>query len=456
MAGRIIGWKEAEEQGLKPLRMLDARVAHHRDGTVFYVEEMVEYEGGDRGWRRLQGVGAIGRPYTERYNSQGEAETAVARILRKLMVSQAVEALTAGDHDFNRMSLERLCEKAGFGSVNELVSAFLSRHSVVEEAMAEIARRGLGKVSDASILMPDFFGGAVTVEALVSGWEAKRTAWDVTVRSRELEARKERDWSERLEREYDFIVRKAMEKAATEGIKALPRETLSIEGVAVTSAARILDLIAEALSAHPYLRHVVTDPSTNARLWVSEDGRSWKEWGGPYEKWERKRQIAKRAKATDAFGEDPAEHWGVVKSRLLRRLKPEVLGILHRQDIQERLDLARAEKDAFVVFGDWGFLWNPERERWEQRDFERPETDGDPGRGSHLWREGRIISSNHGRIIVLPFTKADGTTVDGYTRNAPHQGRSEPRANPVEIPFKVYDDLGRDDIWDHEGSIHVR
>jgi hypothetical protein len=30
------------------------------------------------------------------------------------------------------------------------------------------------------------------------------------------------------------------------------------------------------------------------------------------------------------------------------------------------------------------------------------------------------------------------------------------RANPVEIPFKVYDDLGRDDIWDHEGSVQVR
>jgi hypothetical protein len=274
------------------------------------------------------------------------------------------------------MSLERLCEKAGFGSADELVSAYLSRHSVVEEAIAEIARRGLGKVSNASILMPDFFGGAVTVEAIVSGWEAKRTAWDATVRSRELEARKEKERSERLEREYDFIVRKALDKAAAEGIKAPPRDALSIEGVSDTSAVRIRDLIAEALSPHPYLHHVVTDPSTNAHLWVSGDGRSWKEWRGPYEKWERKRQIARRAKATDAFGEDPAEHWGVVKSRLLRRLKPEVLGILHRQDIQELLDLARAEGDAFVVFGDWGFLWNPERERWEQREFERPETDG--------------------------------------------------------------------------------
>jgi hypothetical protein len=364
MAGRIIGWKEAEEQGLKPLRTLDARVAPHRDGTGFLVEEMIEYEGRDRSWRRLQGAGAMGRPYTERYGSQGEAKTAVARILRKLMVSQAVETLKAGEHDFNEMSLERLCEKAGFGRADELVSAYLSRHSVVEEAMAEIARRGLGKVSNASILMPDFFGGAVTVEAIVSGWEEKRTAWDATVRSRKLEARKEKERSERLEREYDFIVRKAMEKAAAEGIKAPPRDALSIEGVSDTSAVRIRDLIAEALSPHPYLHHVVTDPSTNARLWVSGDGRSWKEWGGPYEKWERKRQIARRAKTTDAFGEDPAEHWGVVKSRLLRRLKPEVLGILHRQDIQELLDFARAAGDAFVVFGDWGFLWNPERERW--------------------------------------------------------------------------------------------
>jgi hypothetical protein len=35
MAGRTIEWKDAEEQGLKPLRTLDARVAPHHDGTVF-------------------------------------------------------------------------------------------------------------------------------------------------------------------------------------------------------------------------------------------------------------------------------------------------------------------------------------------------------------------------------------------------------------------------------------
>lgn len=279
MAERTIGWKEAEERGLKPLRTLEARVAPHRDGTVFFVEELVEYEGGDRGWRRRQGTGAMGRPYTERYDTRAEAETAVGRIQRRLIVAQAAETMGAGGHDFSEMSLERLCEKAGFGNAEELVSAYLSRNSVVEEAIAEIERRGLGKVSNASLLMPDFFGGAVTVEALVATWETRRAAFDAAVQSRELEARKEKERSERLDREYEFLVRKARDKAAAEGLAAPSRDALNLEGAPDVEAERILDLIAAALSAYPYLRHVVTEPSTNARLWVSEDGRAWKEWG---------------------------------------------------------------------------------------------------------------------------------------------------------------------------------
>lgn len=455
MAEGMIGWKEAEERGLKPLRTVDARITPHRDGTVFFAEELVEYDSGDRGWRRRQGTSPAGRPYTEIYRTRDEAEKAVERIARRVMIRAAADMLTDEGHEYSETGLDRMCASGAFGNARDLADAFQSRLAVIDEAIAEIARRGLGQVSNASLLMPYFFGGDFTVEALVGKWSAQRAAWDEAVRSRELEARKEKERAERLDREYEFIVRKAQEKASADGLAVPSRETMVMEDMEGDEAARLLDLIAASLATHPYLRHVVTEPTTNARLWVSPDGLAWKEWGDRYEKWERKRQIAKRAMATDAFGEDPADHWGVVKSRLLRRLKPEMLGILHRRDVQERLDRARAEGISFVVFGDWGFLWNSERDRWEQREFERPETDGGKGLGSRLWREGRIVSNNHGRIIVLPFTKADGINVDGYTRNGPHQGRAEPRAEPLEIPFAVYDDLGRDDTWDHEGNALV-
>jgi hypothetical protein len=144
-----------------------------------------------------------------------------------------------------------------------------------------------------------------------------------------------------------------------------------------------------------------------------------------------------------------------VKSRLLAQLKPEVLDALHRKDVQDLLAKARLENKSFVVIGDWGFWWNAQAGHWEQREFERGESGNADAPGSRLWREGRIWSRNHGRIIVLPFTKADGTNVDGYTRNAPYHGRAEPKAEPEEIPFEVYDALGRDDTWDHDGNEYL-
>ncbi|WDM78321.1 hypothetical protein K6979_14265 [Xanthomonas cucurbitae] len=61
--------------------------------------------------------------------------------------------------------------------------------------------------------------------------------------------------------------------------------------------------------------------------------------------------------------------------------------------------------------------------------------------GEALWREGTIISQNHGRIVVLPYIKEDGVKVKGHTKNAPHEGRALPRHpdDIVEIPFAEID-----------------
>jgi hypothetical protein len=45
------------------------------------------------------------------------------------------------------------------------------------------------------------------------------------------------------------------------------------------------------------------------------------------------------------------------------------------------------------------------------------------------------------------------TLVEGHTRNGPNQGRAEPRVTPIEIPFQVYDDLGKDETWDYRGAM---
>ncbi|UQV18974.1 hypothetical protein MU852_03655 [Brevundimonas albigilva] len=58
--------------------------------------------------------------------------------------------------------------------------------------------------------------------------------------------------------------------------------------------------------------------------------------------------------------------------------------------------------------------------------------------GATLWREGTILSTNHGRLVVLPYIKENGEFVRGHTKNGPGDGRAKPRHpdHYVEIPFR--------------------
>lgn len=405
MPERIIGWRKADDLGLKAERVLDTRIASHHRGKTFYIEEFVVYDNGDCGWRRRM-ILRYGIPFPEKYKSLAEAEAGLRR-------SAEIQAL-------------------------------------VDAALAEISQRDL-PVPERSELVSMSYSPSMTVALLVSTWKQKVAAR----RSAELEARKEREREERLQRDTDFLIEKAQEMAAANGIVAPAREDMRVTVFFDRLPEGILDRIATEHARYPYLRHVATETGTGVRLWVSADGRSWREWDNRYEKWARKRQIAERARIADAFGEDPAGHWGQLKARLLKRFKPEALDLLHRKDIQDRLTRARSEGVRFVVFGPFGFAWNEAVGEWEQRAFDRPDASTSGGPGSRLWREGPIVSNNHGRIIVLPFTKADGTNVEGYTRNGPNEGRAEPRAVPVEIPFLVYDELGKDETWDYRGNVHI-
>lgn len=110
----------------------------------------------------------------------------------------------------------------------------------------------------------------------------------------------------------------------------------------------------------------------------------------------------------------------------------------------------RAAGRTLVVIRQLAFLWDEEAGEWHLHDVER--RDSATASGCTLWAEGPIESTNYGRIIVLPYVKEDGTQVDGHIRNAPHEGPAEPRTEPKVIRFAVYDELGRDDTWDHYGN----
>jgi hypothetical protein len=61
--------------------------------------------------------------------------------------------------------------------------------------------------------------------------------------------------------------------------------------------------------------------------------------------------------------------------------------------------------------------------------------------GATIWKEGTIRSTNHGRLVILPYIKENGEQVRGHTKNGPNDGRALPRHpdHYVDIPFSLYD-----------------
>jgi hypothetical protein len=59
--------------------------------------------------------------------------------------------------------------------------------------------------------------------------------------------------------------------------------------------------------------------------------------------------------------------------------------------------------------------------------------------GDTFWHEGTIISKNHGRIVVLPYIKANGQKVQGHTKNSSHDKKALPRDPDeyLELPFEI-------------------
>lgn len=304
-----------------------------------------------------------------------------------------------------------------------------------------------------SDLKAAYLSGNLTSIELAAAWKRASKARREHDRSEELKAQKAQEQKDRLERDLQFLLAKALEESNRAGYSVPARHALAIDDEGDVEAS-VLDTIHAELARRPYLRHVAAQTAGFLQLWTSQDGLVWKQWGR-YEKWERKHLIALRAKATDAFGEDPMDHWGRVRGRLLERLKDPKLDTLQREDVKLRLAEARSRGVEFVVIGKIGFFWDSSSNDWQRREVERADVQGGGATGSRLWREGRIISNNHGRVVVLPFIKEDGTKTEGHTRNAPYQGPAEPRPESIEIPFAIYDDLNRDETWEPSGSVFM-
>lgn len=197
--------------------------------------------------------------------------------------------------------------------------------------------------------------------------------------------------------------------------------------------------LADQLSAMPYL-HIVQ---------VGWDAGLWKQhtllyrdasghWSKPYRAGPKAAEIAERAKIANGFGLSASGHWGKTKAHIRKVLLPRANQLLQLASVQRLLSEALAGGQRVLVSNGIVFWYDDTGEvGWKVKETATTKD----SEGATIWREGTIRSTNHGRLVVLPYVKESGAHVRGHTKNGPHDGRALPRHpdHYVDLPFSIYD-----------------
>lgn len=147
-----------------------------------------------------------------------------------------------------------------------------------------------------------------------------------------------------------------------------------------------------------------------------------------------------REKIAAAYGLNGAEHWGETKAKIREILLPRANQLLQLASVKRMLSEAELRGKKVVVASGFVF-WFEDKDSvgWIVKEASYSKVDTS---GNTLWKEGTILSTNHGRIVVLPYVKESGEFVQGHTKNAPHDGKAKLRHPKefVELPFEVLED----------------
>lgn len=267
-----------------------------------------------------------------------------------------------------------------------------------------------------------------TLRAALSG----RAMDLVAKRSLQLKVDKALQSKQRLQDEEALMLAEALRRHVGDEQPSADALKLSPE------AERYRADLAEQLAAMPYLKVAKVGRSNNRwthyLLFLGHDGI----WSKPYLAGEKAALTAERAKIANGFDLSATMHWGKTKARIRQILLPRANQLLQLASVQRLLAeaLARGERVLVsngIVFwyeADGGIGWQV-KETSSTREAE----------GETVWKEGTILSTNHGRLVVLPYIKENGEHIRGHTKNGPNGGRALPRHpdHHVEIPFSLYD-----------------
>lgn len=196
--------------------------------------------------------------------------------------------------------------------------------------------------------------------------------------------------------------------------------------------------LAEQLADMPYLKVVKVGRSNNRwshyLLYLRPDGI----WSKPYYATKKNAQIAERAKIANGFDLSASDHWGKTKATIRQLLLPRANQLLQLASVQRMLSDALANGERVLVSNGIVFWYEPDGDiGWQVKET----SSAGRSEGATIWKEGTILSTNHGRLVVLPYVKESGEHVRGHTKNGPGDGRALPRHPDqyVDIPFSLYD-----------------
>ncbi|MEX5508181.1 hypothetical protein [Pseudomonas paralactis] len=251
----------------------------------------------------------------------------------------------------------------------------------------------------------------------------------MTRQSLKLRAVKSIQAKQRLANEEKLMLVEAKQRAA-----ASPRV---LKGdLALNPNAEIFrEALFQKLQDMPYLRLCQVAPRVHMEY--LGDNR----WAVAFNGSTRGAEFALRAQIANGFGFSYREHWGKVKGKIRKILLPRANQLLQLASVKRMLDDALLAGDRVLVCNGVVFWYEADGDvGWQVKQT----TQVDSADGEALWREGTILSTNHGRLVVLPYIKESGEQVKGHTKNGPGDGPAKPRhaKSYVEIPFKsLKDDL---------------
>jgi hypothetical protein len=261
---------------------------------------------------------------------------------------------------------------------------------------------------------------------------AARDIDPIVKRSLTLKIDKALQAKQRLQDEEGLMLTEALRRHADD--ERPEADTLKL----ASDSERYRQDLAEQLAGMPYLKVAKVGRSNNrwthALLYLGPDG----VWSKPYHAGEKGALTAERAKIANGFGLSASGHWGKTKAAIRQILLPRANQLLQLASVQRMLAEALARDERVLVSNGIVFWYEPDGDiGWQVKETSSTRE----SEGATIWKEGTILSTNHGRLVVLPYIKEGGEQVRGHTKNGPNDGRALPRHRDhyVEIPFSLYD-----------------